>query len=89
MLIEILFKATGNDVREYFRQFGPLEMVDLKTEAFGQVRRSKGFAFIKFKELQAQEKALAGTHTICDRRCEVQMPEANKGSFFSKDFFLI
>jgi RNA recognition motif-containing protein len=41
----------------------------------GQVRQSKGFAFIKFKDLEAQEKVLLTRHMIQDRWCDVKVSE--------------
>jgi RNA recognition motif-containing protein len=70
------FKATTSDIREYFGTFGPLELAELKTEDTGQIRRSKGFAFIKFKDLEVQEKVLLTRHSILDRWCDVKMSES-------------
>ena len=48
----------------------------------GQVRQSKGFAFIKFKDLEAQEKVLLTRHSILDRWCDVKLSEkAQKRKF--------
>ena len=39
---------------------------------------SKGFAFIKFKDLEAQEKVLLTRHMILDRWCDVKVTEKNE-----------
>ena len=44
----------------------------------GQVRQSKGFAFIKFKDLEAQEKVLLTRHMIQDRWCDVKLTEKSE-----------
>ena len=56
--------ASEADIREYFETFGPLAMVLLKT---GQQGKSKGFAFIRFKEMEPQAKVLLTRHMIKDR----------------------
>ena len=58
----------------------------------GQVRQSKGFAFIKFKDLEAQEKVLLTRHMILDRWCDVKVTEKNekkkaKGQLISECLF--
>ena len=75
IVLGLSFKATTSDIREYFGTFGPLELAELKTEDTGQIRRSKGFAFIKFKDLEAQEKVLLTRHSILDRWCDVKLSE--------------
>ena len=44
IVLGLPWKATENDIRDYFESYGPLSMVQLKTKDSGQ---SKGFAFIR------------------------------------------
>jgi len=67
--------ASEADIREYFETFGPLAMVLLKT---GQQGKSKGFAFIRFKEMEPQAKVLLTRHMIKDRWCDVKVPESQE-----------
>jgi len=67
--------ATETDIRDYFETFGPLAMVQLK---IGHQGKSKGFAFIRFKELPPQEKVLLTRHMIKDRWCDVKVPESQE-----------
>ncbi len=46
---------TPNNLREVFSQFGTIEGVDLQTDAVGA---SKGYAFIRFVEVQSAQNAL-------------------------------
>jgi RNA recognition motif-containing protein len=55
--------------------YGPLAMVQLKKKESGQ---SKGFAFIKFKDLEVQEKVLLTRHMIKERWCDVKVPESQE-----------
>jgi len=68
--------ATDTDIKEYFETFGPLSMVQLKRE--GSQGKSKGFAFIRFKEIAPQEKVLLTRHMIKDRWCDVKVPESQE-----------
>ena len=73
--IGLPWKTTEDDVREYFEEYGPLTMVQLKTKGSGQ---SKGFAFIRFKDLEIQEKVLLTRHMIQERWCDVKVPESQE-----------
>ena len=37
IVLGLSFKATANDIREYFESFGPLDLVELKTKDSGTV----------------------------------------------------
>ena len=50
-------------------------MVQLKTKDSGQ---SKGFAFIRFKDLDVQDKVLLTRHMIQERWCDVKVPESQE-----------
>merc|ERR1712072_1435190 len=69
IVLGLPWKATENDIRDYFESYGPMAMVQLKTKEGGQ---SKGFAFIRFKDLDVQEKVLLTRHMIQERWCDVK-----------------
>ena len=69
------FQATEDDIREYFEAYGPVSMIQLKTKDSGQ---SKGYAFIRFKDLEVQEKVLLTRHMVQDRWCDVKVPESQE-----------
>ena len=75
IVLGLPWKATEPDIREYFESYGPLTMVQLKTKEGGQ---SKGFAFIRFKDLEVQEKVLLTRHMIQERWCDVKVPESQE-----------
>jgi len=75
IVLGLPWKATENDIRDYFESYGPMAMVQLKTKEGGQ---SKGFAFIKFKDLDVQEKVLLTRHMIQERWCDVKVPESQE-----------
>jgi len=75
IVLGLPWKATEDDIREYFETFGPLTMIQLKTKDSGQ---SKGFAFIRFKDLEVQEKVLLTRHMIQQRWCDVKIPESQE-----------
>lgn len=75
IVLGLPWKATEDDIRDYFETFGPLTMIQLKTKDSGQ---SKGFAFIRFKDLEVQEKVLLTRHMIQQRWCDVKIPESQE-----------
>lgn len=75
IVLGLPWKATEDDIRDYFEGYGPLTMVQLKTKDSGQ---SKGFAFIRFKDLEVQEKVLLTRHMILERWCDVKVPESQE-----------
>lgn len=75
IVLGLSWKATEDDIREYFEAYGPLTMIQLKTQDSG---RSKGYAFIRFKDLEVQEKVLLTRHMVQDRWCDVKVPESQE-----------
>ncbi len=56
------YHTTDAQLREYFGQYGELEEVNLVTDRF--TGRSKGFAFITFKEESAAQAAIEATNNV-------------------------
>ena len=63
--------ANENDIKEYFGAYGDVILVDLKRNLKG---RSRGFAFVVFKEVETLNKVLAkqghmikGRKAYCDK----------------------
>jgi len=75
IVLGLSWKATEDDIREYFEAYGPVSMIQLKTKDSGQ---SKGYAFIRFKDLEVQEKVLLTRHMVQDRWCDVKVPESQE-----------
>jgi len=75
IVLGLSWKATEDDIREYFEAYGPLQMIQLKTQDSG---RSKGYAFIRFKDMEVQEKVLLTRHMVQDRWCDVKVPESQE-----------
>lgn len=67
--------ATEQDIRDYFAPSGELSMVQLKRNQQGQ---SKGFAFIRFKDADVQNKVVLTRHMIKDRWCDIKVPESQE-----------
>ena len=60
------YSTTEEDVRDFFKQYG--EMNEVKLISDFQTGRSKGFAFITFKDDEGGEAALAADGTELDGR---------------------
>ncbi len=73
--------AKEDDIREYFSQFGELESVNLKIDP--ATSRSRGFAFIIYKEPQSVENAVAvEEHKIKDKVVAVKKAQAKQGKVY-------
>ncbi|KAK4057547.1 Phosphatidylinositol-3-phosphatase SAC1 [Microbotryomycetes sp. JL221] len=77
------FALTDNDIRQVFQPFGPVEAVDLHKDPV--TGKSKGFAFVQFKEskdaMQALEKM--NNFVLAGREIKVGLV-AEKGTNYSR-----
>ena len=55
IVLGVNYATTEDGMRKYFEEFGELMLCDLKVGANG---KSKGFGFIRFADMAAQEKVL-------------------------------
>lgn len=74
--------AKEADIKEHFGKFGEIEGVNLKTDPV--TGRSRGFAFIVFKELEGVDKAVgaADGHTIKGKKVAVKKAQAKQGKIY-------
>lgn len=74
IVLGISFKSTEDILRDYFEQFGTLELCEIKHDSHGN---SKGFGFIRFCDYDAQTRVLKQReHEIDGRSCQVKIPES-------------
>lgn len=78
IVLGLPWKSTEEDMREYFKQFGELILVQVKRDP--RTSQSKGFGFIRFKEYESQLLCLAARHKIGGRWCEVNLPNSHGDS---------
>lgn len=80
MIIQILFPFV-EDLREYFGKYGEIESINVKTDSL--TGRSRGFAFIVFKDAESIDKVVAdGDHTINGKKCDPKKALARQGKIF-------
>jgi len=73
--------AKDTDIKEYFGQYGEIEHINLKHDPM--TGRSRGFAFIVFKETSGLEAASAQeAHIIKDKRCTCKKAECRQGKIY-------
>jgi len=73
--------AKDTDIKEYFGQYGEIEHINLKHDPM--TGRSRGFAFIVFKETSGLEAASAQeAHVIKDKRCTCKKAECRQGKIY-------
>jgi len=69
------------NLKEYFGKFGEVESANLKTDQ--NTGRSRGFAFIVFKECESVDKVIeAGNHVINGRKVDTKKAKAKQGKIF-------
>jgi len=73
IVLGLPYKATEEDMREYFEQFGELSMLEVKMDS--KSNKSRGFGFIRYKNATEAQKVLKMNHSILGRRCEVRLPK--------------
>lgn len=73
-------EATQEDLKEYFATFGEIEKVQLKMDS--QTGRSRGFAFIIFKEQSSVDPATEGEHSIKGKKCTVKKADVKPGKIY-------
>ncbi|XP_023333395.1 TAR DNA-binding protein 43 [Eurytemora carolleeae] len=76
VILGIPWKATEEELKEYFSQYGEVDMLDIKCKPNGE---SKGYGFVKFVCKEPEAKVLMTKHRILDRWCEVKIPESKSG----------
>ncbi len=82
IVLGINYMSSEDAVKSYFEKFGQLIFCQLKTREDGS---SRGFAFIRFKDVAAQEKVLQQRHRIDDRWCDVKVPDSSVGDRAAPD----
>jgi|ERR1712133_29775 len=70
-----------NDLKDYFSKYGTVENVNLKKDAYTQ--KSRGFAFVLFKDTETLDKILDGTpHTIKGKKVDPKRAKSRPGKIF-------
>lgn len=71
----------SEELREHFGQYGEIENVSVKTDPSSG--RSRGFAFIVFKDVESIEKVMAaGEHVINNKKVDPKKAKARHGKIF-------
>jgi len=68
------YKITTEELREYFEtNYGELELCEVKTDR--QTGNSRGFGFIRFKDIETAREAVNNKHQIGERTVSVRIKE--------------
>jgi len=73
-------EVTQDDLKEYFGKYGELERVQLKMDP--NTGRSRGFAFILYKEAASMEAAAAEEHSIKGKKATVKKADVKPGKIY-------
>jgi len=75
------WESTEKELREHFGKYGEIESINLKTDP--NTGRSRGFAFLVFKEAASIDKVMeAGEHTINGKKVDPKKAKARHGKIF-------
>jgi len=77
IILGLPYKTTEEGVKEWFTQFGELDLCSLKCKPSGE---SRGFAFIRFTDKAVEKKVCMQKHFIDGRWCDVRIPESKDGT---------
>lgn len=71
----------SEELREYFSKYGEIESINVKTDSM--TGRSRGFAFIVFKDASSIDRVgAAGEHIINGKKVDPKKAKARHGKIF-------
>ena len=74
-------EAGDDDIKEYFEQFGEIDNVNLKMDPM--TGRSRGFAFVVFKDVGGIDSALQQqAHVVKGKKVTCKKAEARQGKIY-------
>jgi squid-like protein len=75
------WETTEQHIEEFFGKFGEIESINLKYDP--NTGRSRGFAFVVFKTVEAVESIVnAGELTVQNKKVEAKRAKARQGKVF-------
>lgn len=77
IVLGLPWKINDQQLREYFETFGELLMSQVKVDP--KTGQSKGFGFIRFKDIESQMRVISQRHLIGERWCDVKIPNSKDG----------
>ena len=77
-------EATEKDITEYFSKFGEVVSVNLKMDQM--TGRSRGFAFVVFKDVETLNKVLQEEHAIKGKKVAVKKAASKQGKIYVGKF---
>ena len=77
-------EATEKDITDYFSKFGEVVSVNLKMDQM--TGRSRGFAFVVFKDVETLNKVLQEEHAIKGKKVAVKKAASKQGKIYVGKF---
>ncbi|KAI6194217.1 hypothetical protein M3Y96_01101400 [Aphelenchoides besseyi] len=75
IVLGLPYRFNETQMREYFSEFGPVEMCEIKKPRDGDGKLNKGFGFVRMERIDDQDAILkASSHVIGGRKCQVKLP---------------
>eukprot|EP00117_Sycon_ciliatum_P035231 scpid97024/ scgid26754/ TAR DNA-binding protein 43 len=86
IVLGLPWKASTEDVKEYFSQHGQMALCQVNTDSDG---RSKGFGFIRFIDPEVNKQMVSTRyHFVMGRRCEIKLPVRKGNQEFPRKLFI-
>lgn len=75
------WETTEKELRDHFGQYGDIDSINIKTDP--TTGRSRGFAFIVYKEAEAIDKVVQNPeHVISNKKVDPKKAKARTGKIF-------
>jgi len=82
IVLGLPWKTDEEDLKIFFGQFGELVMAQVKRDP--KTSQSKGYGFIRFKDLAVQQKVTSQRHCIDGRWCDARIPNSKGGEMMTQ-----
>ncbi|TRY62811.1 hypothetical protein TCAL_12501 [Tigriopus californicus] len=73
IVLGLPFSMDVTEVREFFEKFGPLSLCSVKRNKDGS---SKGYGFMRYKDMESQKKSMLTRHMMQGRWVDVKIPDS-------------
>lgn len=75
IVLGLPFSMDVTEVREFFEKFGPLSLCSVKRNKDGS---SKGYGFMRYKDIESQKKSMLTRHMMQGRWVDVKVPDSQE-----------
>jgi len=74
IVLGLPYSTSEEELKEYFEKFGDVAHSEIKYDTKGDTKRSRGFGFVRFTDVEVAEEVLSASHSLGGRSLEVRIP---------------